>query len=137
MRYRLQDGTYAPHRDVNNHHVFFEKRWYKSQAEHRFRNLGGLVLPMHIPVHDELHANVPPPPKPTPAFREQITEYAHGDYHDGQLEAFFNIAHFIGDVANTSWSTERAQEAYTLHENLMAQAEFIVKGIAIPISEAA
>lgn len=136
MRYRLADGTFAPNRDVNNHHVFFEKRWYRTQAEHRFRNLGGLVIPMHIPVHDDLHARVRPPLKPSPELREQVTEFAH-DFYGDPYEGFEQIATFLGDIANSSWSQERAVEAYLIHDNLIQQQPFIEKGHAEPVERVA
>lgn len=133
MRYRLTDGTYAPNRDVNNHHVFFEKRWYKSQVEHRFRNLGGLVLPMHVPPHNDLHANIPPPPKPSKQLMERVINFSHDMYGSDAYDEFTQITHFIGDVANSSWSPERADEAFRIHENLVAQSTYIELGRAVEV----
>ena len=133
LRYRLADGRYAPRNAVNRHHTIFEKRWYRTHQEQVFRNLSGLVLPLHIQAHEELHAQVAPPPKPSRPFMEQIAEFAHDVYEQDDYEAFYRIAHFIGDVANSSWSPERADEAFRIHENFMQQSQFIEAGRVEPV----
>lgn len=48
----------------SRHHVLFEKRWYHTPLEKHVRNHYGLLVPMYLQPHRELHANVQPPPKP-------------------------------------------------------------------------
>lgn len=50
---------------VNNHHVFWQRRWYKTPLEKVLRSHRGLVIPLFEPVHNELHAQLLPPPKPS------------------------------------------------------------------------
>ncbi len=126
-RYRLTDGSVVKKNAVNRHHVMHYARWYQTPTERLFRNIEGLVLPLYVPEHNELHANVPPPLKPTRPLMEQVTEYAH-ELYDDPYEQFNKLVHFIGDIANSSWSCERADEAFRLHENLIAQAGYIELG---------
>jgi hypothetical protein len=59
-----RDGT-------SKHHVWWERRDYKSSIEKRFRNHAGLVIPLNNDVHKFLHLVVPAPPKP---MKEEIVE---------------------------------------------------------------
>jgi len=127
LRYRLTSGRLVERNEVNSHHIFFERRLYRSDEEKQFRSLGGLVLDMHIPVHRELHADVEQPPKPCRDLREQIRDFTH-DMYDEQYEAFYRIAHFIGDVANTSRNQLIADQAYDIYQNLGLQSTYIQEG---------
>lgn len=114
--------------ETNLHHVMHYRRWYKSNAEKMFRNMSGLVLPLNVGVHNDLHATVPPPPKPSRGMIERITNFAHDQYAGDVFEAFDNIVRFVGDVANSSWSSEVADEAFRLHENLALQGRYVELG---------
>lgn len=122
------NGDVVGRHQVNRHHIFYPNRLYEPGAEQRFRSLGGLILPLHIPEHNTLHQRVDPPQKPSRQLREQIEEFACGVYESDVYAEFEKIAHFIGDIANSSWSDERATEAYHLHGNLVAQSGYILKG---------
>lgn len=132
LRYQLVDGRYAPRQQVNRHHPFWEKGWYTPKEEQNFRNIGGLVLPMWIPPHNEIHAKLSPPPKPSKGLQEQIAEYQRGLEGDA-YEMFYHIAHFIGNIANTAWSDERAHEALLISDNLIAQSAYIEQGRVQPV----
>lgn len=57
-------------RHNNWHHTFWEGRWYKNDhVKTKFREHPALVIPMQRDVHNELHRDLCPPPKPT---REQM-----------------------------------------------------------------
>lgn len=57
-------------RGNNWHHTFWEGRWYKNdRVKTAFREHPALVIPMQVNVHNELHRELFPPPKPT---REQM-----------------------------------------------------------------
>lgn len=134
LRYRLSDGAIVPRQQVNRHHPFWEKGWYTPKEDRDFRSIGGLVIPLWIPVHDDIHSNVLPPPKPSKRLQEQVAEYQRsleGDVYD----QFYQIAHFIGNVANTAWSDEKAHEALAINENLIAQSTYIERGRVEPVYE--
>jgi len=52
--------------ETSRHHVFFNRSYYKSRLEKQFRTHKALVIPMDVQIHKDLHAEVPPPPKPSP-----------------------------------------------------------------------
>lgn len=128
MKYRGENGIVMPKSNTSLHHVFWEARNYRPGEEQRFRNMSGLVLRMTNETHNNLHAETFPPLKPSKGLREQIAEFSCGTYESDEYAQFYRIAHFIGDVANSSWSSERADEAFHIHENLMEQAPFIEQG---------
>jgi len=51
-------------RPFNQHHVLWNRTAYKQSHEKALRTHRGLVVPMDIGVHKDLHARVPIPPKP-------------------------------------------------------------------------
>lgn len=51
-------------RGVNKHHIFHDRAWYKTPEEKRLRNYEGLVIPMDVDIHRQLHLAVKQPPKP-------------------------------------------------------------------------
>ncbi len=59
----------------NLHHVFWERRAYKTPIEKLARNLGGLVIRVDIDNHNELHAVLPPPPKPPHEVLSDLVVY--------------------------------------------------------------
>lgn len=126
-RYRLEDGRYVPRQAVNNHHTFWPNRIYEHGEEQRFRNIGGFVLPTLVTNHNELHATMYPPPKPSKQLREQIAEFRCSLYEPNVYDEFERLVQFIGDVANSAWSAERADEAFRIHENLVEQSKYITR----------
>lgn len=51
-------------RPFNQHHVLWQRTSYRASHEKALRTHRGLVVPMDIGVHKDLHARVPIPPKP-------------------------------------------------------------------------
>jgi len=118
-RYVYQDVSGELHApgEVNNHHVWFNRRRYTSPLDKKFRNLGGFVLPTLIPPHKELHAEVPPPPKPHPSLMRATIQFASGMAHENVYDQFLELATFLED---------RAPDRIV--ENLQAQTPFIMEG---------
>ncbi len=129
MHYCLPYGREVPESQVSRHHLIHYNRWYKTPHEKIYRSLGGLVLPMSRTVHNHLHANVPPPPKPSREFMLNIIGYTSYIEEQQPYPRFLEIVKFIGDVANTSWSEERVDEASRLYENLTQQNEYLKQGV--------
>lgn len=61
---------------VDTHHPFWPRCEYTTPLEKRFRKQ--FVMPIHRAIHDEIHARLAPPPKPTPntmrAFLDSVGE---------------------------------------------------------------
>lgn len=55
-----------PLREYNEHHMFWNRAWYKQGGLRVLRNDPLVRNEMFIPVHKELHANLNAPPKPSP-----------------------------------------------------------------------
>ena len=51
--------------DGNYHHAIWQRASYKTSSEKRFRTHAGLIVPMRVPAHNELHYRLDPPPKPS------------------------------------------------------------------------
>jgi hypothetical protein len=126
-RWRTVTGEMVSENRVDLHHVFFCRNKYKSPQEKQFRQLGGLVLPILITVHRELHGEIAPPPKPSHNLMNLIGEYSNNDYHD-TYEAFSEIAWYIGDLANSATNQQLAEEAFAIHQNLVDQSAYIAEG---------
>lgn len=48
----------------NNHHIWWERTAYKDPIAHEFREYDGFVIPVFKTVHERLHDELLPPPKP-------------------------------------------------------------------------
>jgi hypothetical protein len=135
-RFVTQTGEIIPRHRTSLHHVFWEAKLYQTSREQLFRNLGGLVLPLQNTYHNKtdnaLHANVEPPPKPSEGLMKKVIEFNHSEYRFTDYDEFYRIAHFIGDIANSSHSPRVADEAFAIHENLMQQSEYIELGRVEP-----
>ena len=99
----------------NNHHVFFERKNYKTPIERRVRNLGAFVIRMNAVDHQELHANVPPPPM---LESEQLHDlYQFMQEHNYELEGLDGLGWGI------AWANDR--RLYNVEENLDSQYLYI------------
>lgn len=99
----------------NNHHVFFERKNYKSPIERRVRNMGAFVLKVNGVDHQELHANVPPPPM-------LQSEQLH-DLHQFMQEHNYDIEGLDGLAWGIVWANDR--RLYNLEENLDQQYHYL------------
>lgn len=109
----------------NKHHVFFEARHYKTHLEQTFRCAGGLVLPLTVEWHNDLHANVKPPQKPSIGLMRDMLDLSRMDGND--FVKFSRITDFLIRQAETA-KPQRADEAHAIATNLLLQQAFIDKG---------
>lgn len=132
LRYLTVDGAIVRRQDTSLHHIWWMDKWYTPGEQQRFRNLGGHVVRLVNKPHNDLHAETFPPPKPSKWLREQIAEYQRS-LEGNTYDQFYQIAHFIGNVANTAWSDEKAHEALIISDNLIAQSTYIEQGRVEPV----
>lgn len=99
----------------NNHHVFFERRDYKTPTERRVRNLGAFIIRANAVDHRELHANVPPPPKPD---HDQLC-----DLYNFMQERIYDVEELDGLEWGIVWANDR--RLYLLEENLEDQWNYL------------
>lgn len=111
--------------EINKHHPIHERRSYTTYEEKRFRN--GIIVPMYVEAHRDLHGYVDAPPKPT---REQIL---------GALAMIDDLPHRVRQdpvelVQCTSdyFLSDRSALAQAMGENLARQLVFIEHGAVRP-----
>jgi len=110
-------------REVNRHHAFFTRCWYRTKPERELRQHKGLIVPMWITVHDDLHANIPPPPKPNARVVAQALHYL-GELPDVVTN---DPVRCIGELADFLYSrSDRVAER--IGENLTKQLVYIQEG---------
>lgn len=113
---------------VNKHHVVWQKANYTSKAERAYRGLDGLILPLAIDSHNDLHANVLPPRKPSAALMSLAVEFNEAIDIGNDYEIFDDMIGFFQEEAETSTSPERASEAYKVASNFILQRSFVEAG---------
>lgn len=126
-RFLTPDGRELFPAECSRHHVASERKWYKSTAEKKFRAMGGMILHLANQPHRDLHANVPPPPVPSPDFMRDIYCHARNTDYEDQYDLFRQITNYIGYAAENG-RPQRQEEAVPLHENYVAQAAFVELG---------
>lgn len=100
---------------LNNHHVFFTRREYKTPIERQVRNMGAFIIRANAVDHQEMHIHVPPPPKPD---HDQMHDlYQFMQEHNYNLEALDGLAWGI------VWANDR--RLYDVEENLEGQYYYL------------
>lgn len=130
------DGRVLYSAETSRHHVASERRWYTTPTEKKYREMSGLVLHLANQPHRDLHANVPPPPKPSPDFMRDIYLHARNVVYDNQYDLFRQITNFVGYAA-AEGRPQRQDEAIPLYENLTAQGAYIELGRLTLVREVA
>lgn len=136
-RWQTPDGRVLYKAEISKHHAIFERRSYKRPMEVKFRQMGGMVLHLGSQVHAELHANVPPPPKPNEYLMADIYQHARLLDYDTQYDVFNQIVDYVGMVAAGNGHELNIADATSLHENLVAQQHFVDLGRLTPVRRAA
>lgn len=114
-KYKLYRGREVPERQTTNHHINWRRKDYKTPHEKLYRGLAGLVLPIHRPIHNQLHAEVPPPPKPDP-------EQLH-DLYQFMQEHNYDVENLDGLAWGIVWANDR--RLYDIEENLDSQYHYL------------
>lgn len=69
------------------HHLYYPRKAYRGMPAAKFRNLPCHKVRLHRTVHNEIHAVVPPPRKPTTAqMMEAIARHDRGECPCGRRE---------------------------------------------------
>ncbi|MDL2342296.1 MAG: hypothetical protein QFB87_04445 [Patescibacteria group bacterium] len=85
--------------NVNRHHLGWEKRhWQKNNVLRRLRDHQGMIIPMNLYDHRELHHNLLPPPMPTPGQAEELLSHlGHYDSMSERIDYLDMAAAFMQD----------------------------------------
>jgi len=113
-----------PPREHNEHHMFWNRAWYKHSWLRALRNDGLVRNELYIPVHNELHARMSPPPKPSP----EMAIGAIGVLRELRDEGFTEpigvhmalAEHFLGQDSNLS---------KRLGHHILHQAGYVKEGL--------
>lgn len=107
----------------SRHHVYSERRWYKTPLEKYVRNHFGMLVPMYLQPHRELHANTPPPPKPNQRLLLLTAEWLD----NMSTATLSNSPGAVREIAERHLELED-KLAQRIGSNFMQQLEFIDEG---------
>lgn len=123
------NGDIVYRKDTNRHHVFWPGYDYQNRTDRRMRNLGLFVIRMHIPVHADLHENVPPPPEIGHDLKHIIIQ--ENEYMNKELPQSTRLellTYHLLRLSDHAPSQQIQEEATTLYFNFAQQLDFISKG---------
>ena len=110
-------------RPFNQHHTLWQRRSYRTPAEKALRTHRGLVVPMDIGVHKDLHAIVPIPSKP-----DHRLVCASLEMLDDLPRDVLNNPPETVDAYAEWLMTQKRGLATRIGKNLFRQAKFIERG---------
>lgn len=84
-------------RGEDRHHLFYESRFYKQGLEQQFRNYKGLVIPIDIEVHRELHTTLYPPLRPTTVNMLGCMDYLDTEGYNASNSIDYFKDHAVGN----------------------------------------
>lgn len=115
--------------EFNRHHVWHERKWYRSGLDKDFRTYPGFVITMPVQDHKELHAAINPPIKPSPMLMHIVLDALRRDNVDltDTIPATLEV---LATQAERSYNGD-SQLIKRIGANLLAQSEFIV----VPLSD--
>lgn len=101
----------------NDHHFFYEKRWYKQRPFQALRNLVVARSVLVIP-HNELHANLDPPLQPSRPLAHGIINHLNGRELNHPLDGAFETVDYLHKIGNA--------ETLMIAEHLTEQLNYLV-----------
>jgi len=107
--------------ETNRHHLFFQKKNYKTGLERRLRNHPAFIIPMDIGIHRGLHQEVKQPLKPDSRLIYGILDNLDNHLHRGPLDGVFYTVEYLEGV--------ETKQAERLAMNLTRQLGFVVLGV--------
>lgn len=116
----------------NNHHIWWERTAYKDPIAREFREYEGFVIPVLKVVHERLHDELLPPPKPEKQEMISCLGYLamsapRGNRDVDPLWAVERaMQHFVWVGAN---EPEREPEAHEIRHHLARQIGILSSGL--------
>lgn len=108
----------------------YEGQQYCGRFERNdFREMGGFIIRMAVVVHNDLHANVEPPIKPSERLMKAMVR--HNKLLEpmaSAYEKFQDMTMYLGYLSSFAQSQQIREESALLHENFLEQAVFINQG---------
>lgn len=131
--WQTPDGRTLHKAHVDDHHIFWERKAYRTRLERLVRGMGGAVLRLDRQAHQDLHHELPPPPKPNFHLMSAIYHHARTPGYETQYDLFHQIVDYVGLVATTSQNQLHVEDASLLHAHLLGQTVFIEQGRLTPL----
>jgi len=110
-------------RGHNMHHALWTLASYKTSLEKALRNHTGLIVPLGLQEHRELHAHIDPPPKPDKRLILSSLEFLD----DLPLSTLTNEPETIRAYSEHLF-TERSGLATRIGKHLVRQLTYIDRG---------
>lgn len=85
-------------RDVNIHHVWWQKNAYYAKHEKVLRQMGGFALSMYAPAHRLLHAQLRPMVKPPKFMIDDIVDHARHFPQEHRFSVLEETADYLLDT---------------------------------------
>lgn len=109
---------------VNVHHTWHNRAWYRTPVLRALREHTLAKTVLYIPPHNSLHANVPPPPKPSPELAINaitLLDNLRGRGMTNPVDVHLAMAeHFLGQDNHL---------AQRIGHNLIKQTGYIIEGL--------
>lgn len=113
-----------PPKGYNRHHLWYARSDYRQGLRRAFRNFQGNVIPVLVESHNELHANLPPPPIPS---RRQMLDgmdvLSEADPRSITSGAIALAAYFYGEALRLA--PEQSEKALRISEHLNQQLGYL------------
>jgi len=127
--FTIPNGEIVSRAEVNKHHVFFPSYEYQNRLDRRMRNLGLFVIRMHLPVHNELHANVPPPPQISHDLKHIIIQRNEViDKAAPQADRIEMMVSHLMRLSHDTGNLQMQEESDVLYHNFIEQLDYIHEG---------
>ena len=104
-------------RERNNHHFIYEKRWCRQRPLNHLRNLIVARSVLIVP-HNDLHANMPPPPLPSNPLAHNIINHLTQQTFKHPLDVAFETVDYL--------MTIKTSESLPLAEHIGEQIGYLV-----------
>lgn len=112
------------------HHVFWERTAYREPIEYEFRNYAGFVIPVFKTVHERLHEELDPPPKPLKSEMISCLGYLAMSAPKSTSDPLWAVEramqHFVFIGAN---EPEREPVAHEIRHHLARQIGILSSGL--------
>ena len=101
----------------NDHHFFYERRWYHQRPLNLLRSFVVARSVLIVP-HNDLHANMSPPPMPSKNLAHNILNHLQDQTFRHPLDAAFETVDYLATI--------KTPESLPLAEHIGEQIGYLV-----------
>ena len=110
----------------NKHHLWWNRSWYRTPTLRALRQHSLCMNELYVDVHKELHAELPPPPKPSPELAMGaivLLDEMRNEGHTDPIDVHMALSeHFLGQDSNLS---------QRIGHHILHQAVFVQEGLYV------